>query len=43
MAIPLVYKSCLNIDSFDKAVKDYQSFKARVREQNEEKAAWEIT
>jgi len=43
MAVPLVYKSCLNINSFDKSVKDYTAYKAKVKEQNEEKAAWEIT
>lgn len=43
MAVPLVYKSFLNVDSFDTAFKDFQNYKQRIREQNEEKAAHEIT
>jgi len=30
LAAPLVYKSCLNVDSFDKAVTDWQEYQAQM-------------
>lgn len=41
MAVPLVYKSCLNIESFDKAVEDIVAYNEAVNAQEEEKRAFE--
>jgi hypothetical protein len=41
MAVPLVYKSCLNIDSFDRAVDDILAYQEAVNTQEEEKRAFE--
>ena len=41
MAIPLVYQSCLNISSFDKAVEDTKAYKEAVATQEEEKRQFE--
>lgn len=41
MAVPLVYKSCLNIESFDKAVEDYVAYKEAVNAQDDEKRAFD--
>jgi predicted nucleic acid-binding Zn ribbon protein len=37
IAVPLVYKSCLNIESFDQAVIDWQEYQQKLDEQKEEK------
>jgi len=42
MAIPLVYKSCLNIASFDKAVIDFAAYREAVRIQDDEKRIFEV-
>lgn len=41
MAIPLVYKSCLSIDSFDQAVADYTRYKQALLQQETDKLIWE--
>ena len=40
MAIPLVYKSCLSIESFNQSVFDYQGYKQRCQALDEEKRIW---
>jgi hypothetical protein len=42
MAVPLVYKSCLNIESFDKAVEDFVKYKDEVSAQKEEMRVFEL-
>ena len=41
MAIPLVYKSCLSVDSFQKAFDDLTAYNEAVARQEEEKAEHE--
>lgn len=41
MAVPLVYKSCLNITSFDKSVEEYKAYKEACNHVAEEKRLFE--
>ena len=41
MAIPLVYKSCLSVESFDAAVNGLIQYRERKAAQEDEKQQWE--
>ena len=43
MAVPLVYKSCLSVESFQKAYDDLVQYNEAVTKQDEEKAEFEAT
>ena len=43
MAVPLVYKSCLSVDSFQKAFDDLTTYNEAVAKQEEEKAEHEAS
>lgn len=42
MAIPLVYKSCLSVESFEHAVKDWTRYRDDTKKQDEEKETWRV-
>jgi len=42
MAIPLVYKSSLSVNSLDTAIRDLEEYLRRTKEQEEEKVAWDM-
>lgn len=41
LAIRLEYQSCLSVESYDGAIKDYAVVKQKIAEQEEEKRVWE--
>ena len=42
MAIPLVYKSALSVPSLEASVRDLAEYQRRMKDQNEEKIAFDL-